>query len=204
MDERKNQSGFSLIEVLISLVILAVGLMALAQLQVAAIRGIAFARHMTAATQLAERNIEWLRSMPYDATDPSPVVKDENDVAITDQAGKSIFLDDSQGPANPASLQDALPTANWLIHPDNPVNERGEPAGTSEMRYYIRWRVTRSGPGVAHFTPPGPGQMIIELEVIWWEGGDEPSSINLNLSPASFRSAGAHMVRLETLRQLGV
>ncbi|MEW6720811.1 MAG: type IV pilus modification protein PilV [Thermodesulfobacteriota bacterium] len=61
-----RDEGFSLLEVLISLVILAVGLLALALFQVTAIKGNAIASRWTVATQLTQDRLESFRHGPWD------------------------------------------------------------------------------------------------------------------------------------------
>lgn len=61
----KQQNGFSLLEVLIAMVILAIGLLAVAQMQIAAIRSNVFGSGMNAASSLASNTIEWLIGLPY-------------------------------------------------------------------------------------------------------------------------------------------
>jgi type IV pilus assembly protein PilV len=63
----KERSGFTLIEVLIALTILAVGLLALATMQIVSIRGNAFSTEMTYATMLAQSRLEQIRNMAYDS-----------------------------------------------------------------------------------------------------------------------------------------
>ena len=67
---RKNkmhdQSGFTLIEVMIALVVLAAGLLALATMQIVSIRSNAFSSEMTYATMLAQTRLEQIRNMSYD------------------------------------------------------------------------------------------------------------------------------------------
>jgi len=62
----KRQSGFTLIEVMIALVILAAGLLALATMQIVSIRSNAFSSEMTYATMLAQTRLEQIRNMNYD------------------------------------------------------------------------------------------------------------------------------------------
>ncbi len=66
---RSGQGGFSLIEVLICMVIVAVGLLALAGMQVISIKGNAFSRKVTQATVLTQNKLEELKRLPF--TDPS-------------------------------------------------------------------------------------------------------------------------------------
>jgi type IV pilus assembly protein PilV len=63
--QRRREKGFSLIEVLISLVILAVGLLALAELQIFSIKGGSASNHVTQATILAQNRLEELRRLSY-------------------------------------------------------------------------------------------------------------------------------------------
>ncbi len=58
---RAAYAGFSLIELMIALTILAVGLLALAQLQIISIRGGASSRRFTIATNLAKQGIEQVK-----------------------------------------------------------------------------------------------------------------------------------------------
>jgi type IV pilus assembly protein PilV len=63
-DLRRN-GGFSLIEVLVALSILAVGLLALALLQVTAVKGNAVASKWTVATHLAQDRLERFRHVAW-------------------------------------------------------------------------------------------------------------------------------------------
>jgi len=62
----RGTDGFSLIEVLISLVILAVGLLGLALFQTTAIKGNAIAAKWTVATELAQDRLEAFRHIGWD------------------------------------------------------------------------------------------------------------------------------------------
>ena len=61
-----DQKGFSLVEVLIAMTIFAIGVLALAQMQVTAIRGNAFSSTTTDGTTLAQDRVEQLMNLPYD------------------------------------------------------------------------------------------------------------------------------------------
>lgn len=58
----KKQDGFSLLEVLIALVILAIGLLAVAQMQIVAIKGNAFGADMTESLTVGHRLMEQLKA----------------------------------------------------------------------------------------------------------------------------------------------
>jgi type IV pilus assembly protein PilV len=59
------EDGFTLIEIMITLVILSVGLTALAGLQVSAIKGNTFSKRMTAAVSIANQKLEQLKDTDY-------------------------------------------------------------------------------------------------------------------------------------------
>lgn len=62
----KSQAGFTLVELLIAVVILAIGLLGLAQLQVTAIQTNSQTATKTAATALAQKAIEEVMAWPAD------------------------------------------------------------------------------------------------------------------------------------------
>lgn len=204
--QRTNNGGFSLIEILVALTILAIGLLAVVKLQVAAIRSLSFSRHLTTATQLGEQQMEWLRSLPFDPILPNTPPKDSAGSNITvGGSSNSVFLDDSVNQTQ-ASFLDGIP-GSWHSHPDNPLNALGEQATRGEMKYFVRWRVNR-GPisPTGNFTFPGLEQMHIELEVIWWENSQNapanPTHFQISgWTETTFRNTDAHRIRLESVRQ---
>jgi len=62
LDSRK---GFTLLEVLIAFIILAVGLLGLAALQIIAIKANAFSKEMTQASAIAQAKLEELKNLPF-------------------------------------------------------------------------------------------------------------------------------------------
>jgi len=64
-DKLLNVKGFTLIEVMIAIIILAVGMMAMALLQVTAIRGGAFANQVTQASIYGQDKIEEIKNLNY-------------------------------------------------------------------------------------------------------------------------------------------
>lgn len=70
--DNSNQAGFTLIETLLAMAIFAIGILALAGLQVTYIGGNASAQMQTEATALGAQVIEHLKSLPYDAPELDP------------------------------------------------------------------------------------------------------------------------------------
>ena len=60
-----SEEGFTLVEIMIALVVLSVGLVALAGLQISAIRGNAFSKRMTTAVSIANEKMEQLKNSSY-------------------------------------------------------------------------------------------------------------------------------------------
>jgi type IV pilus assembly protein PilV len=70
---RRQDTGFTLLEVLITLVILAIGMLGLAGMQVLSIRSNSFGQEMTVASTLAQNKLEELREEDFDT------IADSND-----------------------------------------------------------------------------------------------------------------------------
>lgn len=83
----KNSSGFTVIEVLVALTIFSIGLLAVATMQISAIRTNAFAYRITIATTLAQDLLENYKRLGYEGipttgnyTDNNPInAKGEHD-----------------------------------------------------------------------------------------------------------------------------
>jgi type IV pilus assembly protein PilV len=111
-----NQSGFTLLEVLIAISILTVGLLGVAQMQIMGIRGNYFSGNTTAALTLAEEKMEDLLGKSY--TDDS--LKDDE-------------------PGNNANLT----SITTIDHAEN-VNEDGQPVAGGFYRRI--WNVADDTP----------------------------------------------------------
>ena len=59
------KAGFTLVESMLTLAIMSVGLLALAGLQITALRGNDLSRRMTTAVAIAEQSLEQLKHTPY-------------------------------------------------------------------------------------------------------------------------------------------
>lgn len=63
-----DKKGFTLIEVLIGLIILAIGILAIAGMQITSIRGTSFSNNLSQASILAQERLEFLKSLPISDT----------------------------------------------------------------------------------------------------------------------------------------
>jgi type IV pilus assembly protein PilV len=61
-----NKKGFTLVEVLVGLVILAIGLLGIAGMQVSSVRGNFFSNNLTEATFIAKDRLEYLKNLPLE------------------------------------------------------------------------------------------------------------------------------------------
>jgi type IV pilus assembly protein PilV len=83
MKRIKDTRGFTLLEVMIALVILAIGLLGLAGLQIIAIKGNSFGQQMTVASTLAQNQLEELRENAGSLSDGNDTVTDQNGITYT-------------------------------------------------------------------------------------------------------------------------
>ena len=73
--QRRGQRGFSIIEAMIASIIMLVGLLGLASLQIVGVRSNHFGRHMTQGSQLAQDLIESLQRWDYNDVRLTPAVQ---------------------------------------------------------------------------------------------------------------------------------
>ena len=59
-----EEKGFTLIEVLIGLIILAIGVLAVAGMQITSITGTSFSKNLTQASVIAQDRLEFLKGLP--------------------------------------------------------------------------------------------------------------------------------------------
>jgi type IV pilus assembly protein PilV len=83
MRRSKDERGFTLLEVMIALVVLSIGLLGLASLQIMAIKGNSFGQQMTVASTLAQNQLEQLRRTSGALADGNDTVTDQNGITYT-------------------------------------------------------------------------------------------------------------------------
>ena len=79
MNNPSADKGFTLIEVLIGLIILAIGILAIAGMQITSIRGTSFSNNLTQASVIAQERLEFLKGLPL--ADASLNTGDYDDLA---------------------------------------------------------------------------------------------------------------------------
>ena len=76
-----NKKGFTLIEVLVGLVLLAIGLLAIATMQITAVKGNFFGHYLTQASYVGQDRLEILDSLPIGS--PQLQAGNYNDGSVT-------------------------------------------------------------------------------------------------------------------------
>lgn len=90
-----EQEGFTLTEVLIGLIILAIGILAITGMHITSITGTSFSKNLTKASVIAQDRLEFLKGMPL--ADASFDIKDHpNDTNV------DIFTGSYQAVRNPS------------------------------------------------------------------------------------------------------
>ena len=97
-----NQSGFTLLEVLIAISILTVGLLGVAQMQIMGIQGNYFSGNTTAALALAEEQMEGLLGISY---------------------ANVISGNDGNNPIDETGQAGGIYTRTWVVANNTPITD---------------------------------------------------------------------------------
>jgi type IV pilus assembly protein PilV len=117
--------GFTLIEILITIGILAFGLLAVASLQVSAIRGNDFSSNVTEATVLAQDKLELLSTLPYAHSE----LQDQDGDFTSGLDDSGVSADYSETPGEPFSRY----TVSWNVSENDPIPE------SKTIRVIVTW-----------------------------------------------------------------
>lgn len=152
MIEQLNQKGFTLIEVMIAIVILSIGILGAAQMQLVSVRGNSDASGESEAVSIGQERMEALLAMDFD----DPVLND-TDGNGTDQDlnGNGTDDDDEGAPVDGIT--------NFGL--DDPVNNDGVlmVTGSTNIQYRISWNIAIDKPAVF--------SKHIKLFVQWTQNG---------------------------------
>ncbi|NLC71949.1 MAG: prepilin-type N-terminal cleavage/methylation domain-containing protein [Desulfuromonadaceae bacterium] len=116
-----NQEGFGILEVLIALTIFAVAVLALAQLQIGAMKGNTTSRQLTEASYLAQNKLEQLVSLPF----PS---------LVDDGAGSLNSTGADADGTETTSVLGATYQISWNVDDNNPE------ADMKMLQVIVTWR----------------------------------------------------------------
>ena len=96
MRRKRESSGFTLLEIMIALSLLAIGLLSLAAMQITAMQYGSRGRHLTKAAAIAEAQLETLMRQTWDDLDPTawtaPLTVDETVQGPTNQTEQAYSL----------------------------------------------------------------------------------------------------------------
>ena len=152
MKKVKKEEGYTLVEVLIALGILGFGLLAVATMQVTAIKTNSRASNMSEGLTLAQAKLEELMNLPYTALndkDGDGTNQDADDNG-TDDNGGNFGLDATADPADEC-LNDPVSDGFW---PD---------PWDCTARYRLFWNVA--------VDEPATNSKTIRVIVVWTERG---------------------------------
>jgi type IV pilus assembly protein PilV len=105
--DRRREEGFTLLELVIAMGILAVGLLAIATAQIWAINRASQSRHLSQALHLAQQQMEFFHATPV-ANLPIPCTP-------------TPTCDDPFNPIQVDATDSTTFQRNWLIEPDTPT-----------------------------------------------------------------------------------
>ena len=101
---QKNQDGFTLIEILIGMTVFAIGILGVAAMQLAAIKGNSYSSHLSEASTFTQNKIEEIILLDYD----DPVLLDDDGDGIDDgidDGNGTAGLDDGGSPGDTPDQQ---------------------------------------------------------------------------------------------------
>ena len=96
MKRSLSSTGFTLVEVLISIVVLSIAVLGFSAMTLGTIRGLSFSDKLTTATTLAQRQMEVLNNAPYDqvVADNYPI-EDYGSIAGYPKFSRSVTVADA-------------------------------------------------------------------------------------------------------------
>lgn len=133
---KQNNSGFTLIEVLVAMAIFAFGVLAVINMQLVATHTNLKARYMTEGIIVAQSKIEELISRNYDHADLKDELEDSS-LTVGLKASESLDLLDHKDESHP------LYKLGWNVLDDSPFS------GTKTVRVVVKWSIK----GVAYSFP---------------------------------------------------
>ena len=104
----RKPNGFTLIEVAAGLIILAIGLLAIAAMQITSTKGGYFSNNVTQATIFVQDKLEYLKGLPYRGSDLSSGEHNEGTMSGTIFSRKYNVVEDAGN-----SMKTIIVTVQW-------------------------------------------------------------------------------------------
>lgn len=141
-----NEKGFTLIEFMIAVLVLGIGMLAVAKMQITAMSGNFAANNMTMASTLAQDKIEALKGLAFDNPDLADT-NHANNASMTDPGSVSFYPADHLDPNNPIDSTGRTEavrrfTRLWNIADNTPME------GVKTMVVFVCWGVPDAGTGL--------------------------------------------------------
>lgn len=162
---RSNESGFSLLETLVATILLAGGLLALAQMFVLATRGNISAQRSTFTTTLAQEKMEQLRGLTWGFDNAGLPINDfSTNTAVDPPVNNGVGLSPSPDVALSAN------TDGYVDYLDRDGNSLGGgPFAPANTVYVRRWSIEP--------LPTNPNNTLV-LQVLVFSTGDRDNAGN--------------------------
>lgn len=130
-----KEKGFTLIELMIAMVVLGIGILALIQMQVAAMSGNSSANQMTIATTLAQDQIERLKRLSFFDAALADANAGNNGALTNPTDDESFDQTDAGNPINESSGTTGLRRYRrfWSIADDTPIQ------GVKTVVVFVYW-----------------------------------------------------------------
>ena len=91
------RKGFTLVEVLVGLIFLAIGILAFVSLQITAVRGNSFSHHLMQATYSAQDGLEFIKNLSFDSPQLQSGTYNPEPVTISGLVFKRSYVVASNG-----------------------------------------------------------------------------------------------------------
>jgi prepilin-type N-terminal cleavage/methylation domain-containing protein len=162
-NKRKRTAGFSILEVIIAITVLAIGLSAMAALVASSLSGTERARYMALATTLTSEKLEDLNRWP--SVDPHVAAGGS---LTSDSTGGSLnYYDDIDLSNTSGQVSETIATSTGyssVIHKSTgeviPSNNSAAPSGSGTVAFHRRWLI-ESNPTVNGVTLTGSRRVTV-------------------------------------------
>jgi type IV pilus assembly protein PilV len=143
-----NKNGFTLIEVMIAMLILAIGILAVAKMQISAVKGNSAASGFTEATSFAQNKMEELVNLDYDDSGLNDTDDNGNDINNSGTNQDTNFNgidDDDEGIAVDDIANFGLGDISTIANP-NEADGFQQEIGATNIQYNISWNIAVGKP----------------------------------------------------------